>query len=125
MLNKYNLLVMLFVISAGFCLLFIVTVFNPYRLKEGESLCLNYKSFYEREIKKGKIELIQEIINDHGALEIHIIEKDTSYSIRIYEPIYDSLSLEGNYFKKHSNSYKLELLDGSIYKVIRTCDLFF
>lgn len=125
MFAKYRLLLMFVVIFVGFCLLVIVYVFNPSRLRQGESLCLKYLPFYEREITSGQIDFIDEIPKDHGALEIHIVEQDTSYSIRIYEPIYEGFSLLGKRFYKKINSYELILIDGSVYKIIRTCDNFY
>ncbi len=125
MFDKYRLVLMFVVILAGFILLVIVYMMNPSRRMQGESLCSKFSSFYKRGIENGKIELIKNVPSDHGAIEFFIVELDTIYSFRIYEPIYEEVSLSGKSFQKKENSLELMFANGSNYKIIRTCDEFF
>lgn len=121
---EIKLILMLLVISFGFFILIYSVIIDPVRLRQGESLCLKYSSFYRKKIVNAKIISITEVDSDHGALELQIKEDDSIYSIRIYEPIYDGFNLENKEFNKSSNSFDLKFSFGGVYKLIRTCDEF-
>lgn len=125
MFKTYSLALMIAVIVFGFIALIYIINFNPKRLAQGESLCQKYYSFYKRKIDSGKIISITKISSDHGAWELELVEADTLYNFRFYEPLYDDINFIDNNFKKKENSFEL-ILDSDIkYKIIRTCDKFY
>lgn len=124
MFQNYNMILMIAMIVLGFIVLIYIINFKPKTLDQGESLCQQYYSFFNMKIEDGKIKTVRRIASGHGAWELEIIESDTLYKFRFYEPLYDSINLVGINFRKKENSFELQINNDLKYKVIRTCDMF-